>query len=430
MSTIDSGLGWSCDSDYYVSDASTFIGTDRMGNTYTKTNTGAAIVGKMHWSKDDRMNILVISTVQGNAAITMIDSDVYKGSYTINGVTWYLYMMTYDNLNTDPNPALEWITGEPFSPYISDHCPENISALLTAANVQPTAMPIPTTNWVKTFVEGVEAETAVRVNALDTVKQPKTMSAAVSVGGVFQSTVENAISAMATKISKIDFDIHRNLGTEITAAQKMAIANGTFEDLPIGAYWTLNNTVYRIAHHDYYLGTGDTACTSHHIVVVPDNAMYSAAMNSTDTTTGGYAGSKMWTENLATALSTFETDFGAAHILNHRIIITNAVSNNQASGWAWTNSKVDLMSENMVCGHPAWGQAKYETGVERGQLVLFSLYPEFIQKQRSWYWLRSVGSGSDFCNVAGNGGASGYGASYSAGVRPYACIYFDDVLGG
>ena len=266
------------------------------------------------------------------------------------------------------------------------------------------------------------------MNALDTVKQPKTISAAVPVGGVFQSTVEGAISAMASKISKIDFDINRNLGTEITAAQKAAIANGTFEDLPIGAYWTLNGTVYRIAHHDYYLGTGDTECISHHIVVVPDNIMYSAAMNDTNTTAGGYANSKMRTTNLATALSTFETDFGAAHILNHRIIITNAVSNGQAIGWAWTDSKVDLMSENMVYGHTAWGRAGYETGVERGQLELFSLYPEFIQKQRPLYWLRSNSSGSSFCNVSGYGHATDYSASGPLGVRPYACIYFDDIL--
>lgn len=257
--------------------------------------------------------------------------------------------------------------------------------------------------------------------------QTKNLETPLSISGTSQNTVESALGAISKKTSLLA-DINRNLGTKITAAQKLAIATGTFEDLPIGAYWTLNNTVYRIAHHDYYLGTGDTACTSHHIVVVPDNAMYSAKMNDTDTTTGGYANSKMRTTNLATALSTFETDFGVAHILNHRILITSAVSNGQASGWAWVDSKVDLMSENMVLGHPVWGKAGYETGVERGQLALFSLYPEYIQKQRLWYWLRSVRSGSYFCGVADSGNADATGASYSPRVRPYACIYFDDVL--
>ena len=257
--------------------------------------------------------------------------------------------------------------------------------------------------------------------------QTKNLATPLSISGTSQSTVESALGAISKKTSLLA-DINRNLGTEITAAQKLAIATGTFEDLPIGAYWTLNNTVYRIAHHDYYLGTGDTACTSHHIVIVPDNTMYNAAMNDTNTTTGGYAGSKMRTENLATALSTFETDFGVTHILNHRILITNAVSNEQANGWVWSDSKVDLMSENMVFGHPVWGQSGYETGIERGQLALFSLYPEFIQKQRTWCWLRSVRSGSDFCGVHYFGGADHAYASLSGGVRPYACVYFDDVL--
>ena len=261
----------------------------------------------------------------------------------------------------------------------------------------------------------------------DNAVQTKNLATPLSISGTSQSTVESALGAISKKTSLLA-DINRNLGTEITAAQKLAIATGTFEDLPIGAYWTLNNTVYRIAHHDYYLGTGDTACTSHHIVIVPDNTMYSAAMNNSDTTAGGYAGSKMRTENLATALSTFETDFGVTHILNHRILITNAVSNEQANGWTWSNSKVDLMSENMVFGHPVWGQSGYETGIERGQLALFSLYPEFIQKQRIWYWLRSVGSESNFCSVYTGGYATHDRASYSLGVRSYACIYFDDVL--
>lgn len=258
--------------------------------------------------------------------------------------------------------------------------------------------------------------------------QTKNLATPLSISGTSQNTVESALGAISKKTSLLA-DINRNLGTEITAAQKLAIATGTFEDLPIGAYWTLNGTVYRIAHHDYYLRTGDTECTSHHIVVVPDNSMYNAAMNDTSTTTGGYVNSKMRTTNLATALSTFETDFGVAHILNHRILITNAVSSDgQASGWAWADSKVDLMSENMVFGHPVWGKAGYETGVERGQLALFSLYPEYIQKQRLWYWLRSVYSESRFCGALSFGSADHAYASYSSGVRPYACIYFDDVL--
>lgn len=435
MSTIDSGLGWSCDSDYYVSDANTLVGWGtQYDSQYYKTAAGGALAAKIRFN-DGFNSAVLMSTVEVYSKMTVSPTATATTyPYERDGVTWYVTVPPYA-VRDDGSPSdYPWICYDDpldgnagFAAQIGDI----VEAMISEANVQYTVDRIPTTNWVKTFVEGVDAETATRVNALDTAKQPKTMSAAVSVGGVSQSTVEDAIGAMATKISKIDFDIHRNLGTEITAAQKLAIANGTFEDLPIGAYWTLNSTVYRIAHHDYYLGTGDPECTSHHIVVVPDNKMYSAVMNDTDTTAGGYAGSKMRIEGLATALSTFETDFGAAHILNHRIMITNAVSNGQASGNAWVDCKVDLMSENMVYGHAVWGQSAHETGIDRGQLVLFSLYPELIQKQRSWYWLRSVRSESDFSIVTTYGLGNAINASTSGGgVRPYACIYFDDVLGG
>lgn len=426
MSTIDSGLGWSCDSDYYV-DTAGILGTYG-GHTISKTNAGAAFCA--NYKYNDGVNpmiygAVIFSTVADYVAATG-NMGTESGQYTIDGVTWYK-----TNIYNVPAATSTMLTDYPLvetiiTPQMTAE--QQYRLFLQAANVQPTAKKIPTTDYVKDFVEGVEAETASRVNALNTEKQPKTMSSAVSVGGVSQSTVEGAIGAMATKISKIDFDISRNLGTEITTAQKVAIANGTFEDLPIGAYWTLNNTVYRIAHHDYYLGTGDTACTSHHVVVVPDNNMYSAAMNDANTTEGGYAGSKMRAENLAAALAMFETDFGAAHILNHRIIITNAVSNGQASGWVWVDSKVDLMSENIVYGHTVFGQSPYETGIERGQLALFSLYPEFIQKSKNWYWLQSVSSSFGFSTADATCVASSGSASTSAGVRPYACIYFDDVL--
>lgn len=426
MSTIDSGLGWSCDSDYYV-DTTGILGTYG-GHTISKTNAGAAFCA--NYKYNDGVNPMVYGAVIFSTVADYVaaagNMGTESGQYTIDGVTWYK-----TNIYNVPAATSTMLTDYPLvettiTPQMTVE--QQYRLFLQAANVQPTAKKIPTTDYVKAFVEGVEAETAERVNALDTAKQPKTMSSAVSVGGVSQTTVEGAISAMTTKISKIDFDINRNLGTEITAAQKLAIANGTFEDLPIGAYWTLNGTVYRIAHHDYYLGAGDTPCTSHHIVVVPDNNMYSAVMNGTNTTTGGYAGSKMRTENLAAALSTFEADFGAAHILNHRILITNALTDGQTSGWVWSDSKIELLSENMVYGHHVWGQSPYETGVERGQLVLFNVYPEFIQTQRAWYWLRSVASESLFCNVYRDGYANSGGASYSGGVRPFACIYFDDVL--
>jgi len=85
----------------------------------------------------------------------------------------------------------------------------------------------------------------------------------------------------------------KNLGDEVTAVQYVAIAAGTFDDMYIGDYWTINGVNWRIAHFDYWLNCGDTNTTTHHVVVVPDTILYSAKMNETNTTAGGYLHSKM-----------------------------------------------------------------------------------------------------------------------------------------
>ena len=78
-----------------------------------------------------------------------------------------------------------------------------------------------------------------------------------------------------------------SLGTSVSAAQYAAISAGTFEDMYIGDYWTINSVVWRIAAFDYYLTTGNTACNTHHVVIVPDTNLYTHVMNDTNITTGG-----------------------------------------------------------------------------------------------------------------------------------------------
>ena len=127
----------------------------------------------------------------------------------------------------------------------------------------------------------------------------------------------------------------KDLGTSVTAEQYAAIAAGTFDDLYIGDYWTIGGVTYRIAAFDYYLHTGDTPCTDHHAVIVPDSGMYEAAMNNSNTTDGGYYGSKLRTSGLEPAKATILSAFGADHILTHRQLLSNAVRNGAISGWAW-----------------------------------------------------------------------------------------------
>ena len=220
------------------------------------------------------------------------------------------------------------------------------------------------------------------------------------------------------------------LGNTVTAQQYASIAAGTFEDLYIGDYWTINGVNWRIAAFDYWLGCGDTECTTHHVCLEPDTILYTAQMNTSDSTTGGYVGSRMYTTNLGTAKTTINTAFGT-HVLQHRALLGNAVSNGHTTGWSWYDSTVELMSESMVYGHNVWGEwsgaASYETGINKNQLPLFALDPSKIIHRdssgtRRYWWLSSVVYSTTFAVVGDGGCASTSYASAARGVVPIFAI--------
>lgn len=228
----------------------------------------------------------------------------------------------------------------------------------------------------------------------------------------------------------------KSLGSTVTTAQYAAIKAGTFDDLYIGDYWTIGGVNYRIAAFDYYLNSGDTSCTTHHVVIVPDTCLYNAQMHNTssggyeggaaNTTAGGYVGSDMYKSNLEQAKTTIKSAF-SGHVLKHRIYLTNAVANGRASGGAWCDSEVDLMCEQMVYGSGIFPPVSDGSNVpanyrvEKSQLPLFQHEPSRICNRATW-WLRDVITASSFAGVHGDGYANYRAASDSFGVRPAFCI--------
>lgn len=218
----------------------------------------------------------------------------------------------------------------------------------------------------------------------------------------------------------------KSLGSSVTTAQYSAISAGTFDDMYIGDYWTIGGVNYRIAAFDYYLNCGDTSCTKHHVVLVPDTCLYNHVMNDTNITTGAYVGSKMYTEGLEQAKTSIKAAF-SGHVLSKRIYLSNATANGRASAGAWCDSEVDLMCEHMVYGNGVFSPVSDGTTipnnyrVEKSQLPLFQHEPSRICNRVSW-WLRDVISASYFANVNYSGIANYTTAGNSLGVRPAFCI--------
>ena len=218
----------------------------------------------------------------------------------------------------------------------------------------------------------------------------------------------------------------KNLGTSVTPAQKTAITTGTFEDMYVGDYWVINGVTWRIADINYWYNCGDTSFTKNHLVMVPDSILYTTQMNETNITTGGYVGSKMYTEGLNQAKTTIQTAFRDI-LLTHREYLTNAVTNGYPSGGAWFDSTVELMNEIMVYG--SYICTPGGTGsilvnrhtINKQQLALFSLNPGMINR-RQFFWLRDVASPSNFVSVYDRGLLVHLAASNSFGVRPVFAI--------
>lgn len=258
-------------------------------------------------------------------------------------------------------------------------------------------------------------------------------------------TIDTAVTALNSNLTDLEgrVDGHnagshnsiyrgKYLGSSVSSTQWTAIKNGTFDDLFVGDYWTINGVNWRIAGFNYWYNTGDTNCTKNHAVIVPDSNLAFCAMNSTNITTGAYVGSDFYTGNnsntgKSTAISAVNNAFGSGHILSHRELLANATANGAPSDWAWYDSTVELMNEQMVYGSRAWGNQVgagngYDIGIDKSQLPLFQHDHSRICNRANW-WLRSVVSASYFALVHAYGYVNGNDASHSFGVRPAFGIF-------
>ena len=237
-------------------------------------------------------------------------------------------------------------------------------------------------------------------------------------------------------------------GRNITAAFDAGtvstnIANGTFKDIFPGDYITksvtISGTTYTVnwvvADCDYWWHKGDqnNGMETHHVVIVPQAPIFNANMNATNTTEGGYAGSRMYTETIPACATGIVSAFGSDHILTFRDAITNSVDTSHVSsgipqfigtpGWfgEWVSVRCNLMSEKMVYGAPICAAGAMDNTMATRQMSAFRLSETLINTRQYW-WLRDVVSSAYFAFVYGNGGASANAASAVYGVRPFALL--------
>ena len=230
----------------------------------------------------------------------------------------------------------------------------------------------------------------------------------------------------------------KNLGTSFTTEQSQAVQNGTFTDMYVGDYWVINGKTRRIGDIDYFIHCGDNINLGHHLLIVDDGVDLSADgstthfMNDTDTTAGGFKGSKMWNTTIPNQILPDITKAFGNHLLNHREYISNAVTDGVPTGGEWVDTIYNIFNEVMYYGtvvnganngRAVGGAGLFNIGCSKNQIALFKL-DQSSMNRRAQIWLRDVVSASFFAAINNNGHALASNASNPwPGVLGYYLIH-------
>lgn len=231
-----------------------------------------------------------------------------------------------------------------------------------------------------------------------------------------------------------------NLGA-LNATHIANIQNGSFHDMFIGDYFSINGSNYVIAGINTKHSHGDTTPLDNHLLLMPDkfskledgtvmrsDSKTTHYMNDTDTTAGGFANTKLYNTYMPSIQRKLEADFGS-HLLTFREVVSTHVDESGAPDQAeWRDAKLGIPNEIMVYGTTLNGNSKngswYNVGDDDVQLPLFRLNPDELTNHRDVaFWLRDIHSASEFANVHDNGDASLNRASSPwGGVRAFFLI--------
>lgn len=214
------------------------------------------------------------------------------------------------------------------------------------------------------------------------------------------------LNALTRRTRLSDFDL---------AVLKQAVADQNLEKygLKVGDYKTINGHDYVIAGLNPMKGTTTPyRLTANHVglIVIPHTTQKWNASGNTytgaDSRGAGYKNSDLHYYLKNTLLPLVETDLGAANLLGHSKLLSNAVNQNGinrygeatgcSSGWDWeANCKICALSEVQVYGSVVWSSSGYDTGEACRQLDVFRHYNHTEIFGAEYPWLRDVASASN-----------------------------------
>ena len=241
---------------------------------------------------------------------------------------------------------------------------------------------------------------------------------------LYDTFVKTASTILNRRTRLTDFDL---------SVLKQAVADQNLEKygLKPGDQKTINGHTYVIAGLNPMKGTTTPhRLTQNHVgmIVIPHTTQAWNVSGNTSTGAGGrgagYMNSDLHYYLKNTLLPLVETDLGAANLLGHSKLLTNAVNaNGCSSSWTWeADCKICALSEVQVYGGTVWSSSGFDTGEACRQLEVFQRYSHTEIFGGEYPWLRDVVSSSDAANADSNGVANNGAASI--GIYVAALILF------
>ena len=208
------------------------------------------------------------------------------------------------------------------------------------------------------------------------------------------------------------------LGNTFSTAQAAAIANGSFNELWVGDFWTINGVNYRIVDVNYHRNVSVP-----HLVIMPDAPLYKAAWDtSTGRTTGGYWNANLVKNGLTTAETMIKSAFGPTRVLQYEgFFPLSADATGRPNNLELRSIYLEIPCEFQIFGARvvgAEGTTKW-VNQERGamQLALFSHWGLYGVANDLDFWLRDTSTEYARALVR-QGGATLDDSITMHGVRP------------
>lgn len=141
----------------------------------------------------------------------------------------------------------------------------------------------------------------------------------------------------------------QNLGN-LTDEHYKSISNGTFDDLYLGDYFTINNHEYIIGGFDYLYGAENNSNLGHHALIIDYNRIYGHGDSGYPwSVNNGFTKSETYLKKLPALNNRHEVDF-QNHLLEWNEYLTTSTQDGRANGGDWFRVKSSVFNIKMLGG--------------------------------------------------------------------------------